>query len=230
MAAMKGKNKMIDVAECSNKRRRTQTLNIEPPSTDLQFSPPSPFSPSHDYSIPLLQPFHDHQQQQQETEVDQLMNCLMPQQNLIIDYHLTMMQRNVEEFWKRNLADEINKRKEIEARLNEREEQADRFRQMYFHYEKRAFELEQTMEQQVALAQRNAMRVVTPEEEVQSCLVDLNSVQRPEVTCKNCHTRPATMLWLPCRHLCVCLVCERRVKICPICGVRKTESIKIDLP
>ncbi|KAI3704964.1 hypothetical protein L1987_75194 [Smallanthus sonchifolius] len=239
------KNKMIYEGESSaaaNKRRRNEILNGENgvpftnpitqfPSanmlrqqhnlrpntavigTDLQLSPPSPI-----------------QQEEEEAEDDGLVSWLIPQQNFIINYHINLMQQSVEEFWRRNLAGEVKKRKEIEAKLKEKEEQADRFRQMYHFYEKRTFYLEEMVQQQLAAERVYAAPAVAPEEEVQSCLVDLNSVQRTDVKCKNCRTRPATMLWLPCRHLCVCLVCEWRVKACLICSVKKTESFKINLP
>ncbi|KAI7736850.1 hypothetical protein M8C21_013606 [Ambrosia artemisiifolia] len=167
---------------------------------------------------------------QEETEDDGFIDWIMPQQNFLINYHTNLMLQSVEEFWRRNLSEEIKKRKEIETKLKDKEQQADRFRQMYYFYEKRTFHLEQMVERQVAAERFYAAPPVAPDEEVQSCLNDLNSVQRMDVMCKNCLTRPATMLWLPCRHLCVCLVCERRVKACPICGLKKTESFKIDLP
>lgn len=136
------------------------------------------------------------------------------------------MLQTVEEFWRRNLAVELKKRSDLEAKLKDKEEQADRFKQMYYYYEKRTFHLEEMLQNHHC----NPVPVAAPQEEVQSCLVDLNTVQRMDVKCQNCQNRPATMLWLPCRHLCVCLVCERRVKACPICSVKKIESIKINLP
>ncbi|KAL8241580.1 hypothetical protein R6Q59_014934 [Mikania micrantha] len=246
MVQRKGKNKMIDAGECSaaaNKRRRNEILNgvngvpftnpiTQFPSSDLlrqrrdlpgmittaigtglQLSPPSPI-----------------QQQEEHAGDDGFVSWLISQQNFIMNYHVNLMLQSVEEFWKRNLVGEVKKRKETEAKLKEKEEQSDRFRQMYQYYEKRAFNLEEMLQQQVNAARCNTVPAVAPEEEVQSCLADLNSVPRTDVKCKNCRNRPATMLWLPCRHLCVCLVCERRVKVCPICSVTKTESFKINLP
>ncbi|KAI3808942.1 hypothetical protein L1987_24905 [Smallanthus sonchifolius] len=246
MAARKGKNKMIYEGESSpaaaNKRRRNEILNGEngvpftnpitqflsanilrqqrnfPPytaviGTNLQLSPPSPI-----------------QQEEEEAEDDGLVSWLIPQQNFIINYHINLMQQSVEEFWRRYLAGEVKKRKEIEAKLKEKEEQADRFRQMNHFYEKRTFHLEEMVQQQVAAERFYAAPAVAPEEEVQSCLVDLNSVQRTDVKCKNCRTRPATMLWLPCRHLCVCLV--YLFGDCGICSaedprfLRRTQSVR----
>lgn len=141
------------------------------------------------------------------------------------------MLQNVEQFWRRNLSEELQKRVEMERKLKEKEQQTDLFRQMYHHYEQRSFHLEETLRQRAdGEGCSNAVPPVAVEEEVQSCLFDLNSVQRMDMMCKNCRSRPATMLWLPCRHLCVCMVCERRVKICPICSAKKTESFKINLP
>lgn len=140
---------------------------------------------------------------------------------------MNQMQPSVEEFWRRNFADEINKRKEIEAKLIEKDEQVGRFREMYHIYEERAFHLEEMVQRKVA-GEGGGSAAITPEEEVESCnIVDLNSVSKMEMACKNCRSRPARMLWLHCRHVCVCLVCERRVETCPICGARKTESFMV---
>ncbi|KAK1421373.1 hypothetical protein QVD17_23657 [Tagetes erecta] len=247
MAPRKDKKKMIDVGEASsaaNKRTRRneilnatngvpfttpitqfpftnmfpihETQNTNVFATHLQFSPPSPIQ---------------HEEEEDETTADDgFISWIIPQQNFIINYHMNQMLQSVEEFWRRNLAGEIKKRTDLETKLKQKEEQADRFRQMYHYYEKRTFHLEEMLQQRVDADRCNAAPPIAPQEEVQSCLVDLNTVPRMDLKCQNCRNRPATMLWLPCRHLCVCLVCERRVKACPICSVKKIESLKINLP
>lgn len=141
-----------------------------------------------------------------------------------------LMMQSVEEFWWRNFVEEVKKRKEMEEKIKLKDEQAGRFRQMYHFYEERTFLLEDMLRRSVAGEGCSTAVAAVPEEQVESCFVDLNRVPRKDMACKNCQSRPATMLWLPCRHLCVCLICERRVKICPICGVQKTESFMINLP
>lgn len=145
---------------------------------------------------------------------------------------MNQLQLTMEEFWRRNVTEELKKIKELERKLKEKEQQVDLFRRMYHYYEERTFHLEETLQKRAAgEGCSNAAAVMAPEEEVQSCFIDLNnSPQRMDMMCKHCRTRPAAMLWLPCRHLSVCMICDRRVKNCPICSVKKTESLKINLP
>ncbi|XP_042755832.1 probable BOI-related E3 ubiquitin-protein ligase 3 [Lactuca sativa] len=248
MAPRKKKNKIHDEGEPSaaaNKRRRIELLNsttgvpftnpfTQFPSihllhqhsrnsprttaaidTDLQLSPPEPIAPD-----------------ESATADDHLLSSLVGQQNFLIGYHINQMMLSVEEFWRRNFAEEVKKRKEIEEKIKVKDEQAVRFRQMYHFYEERTFLLEDMLQRRVAGegCSTAAAAAAVPEEQVESCFVDLNSVPRKDMACRNCRSRPATMLWLPCRHLCVCLVCERRVKICPICSVQKTESLMVNFP
>ncbi|KAJ0466065.1 putative transcription factor C2H2 family [Helianthus annuus] len=240
MAPRKNKNKIIDECETSaaaNKRMRMDILNrtngvpftsrfnqfpsihmlqqqqqrnpTQNIGSDLRLAPPSPVPP----------------------EDDGFISTLIPQQNFIINYHMNLMVQSVEDFWRRNLAGEIQKRMEMERVLKEKEEQVERFRNMYHFYEERTFVLENMGPNRFAgEGPSGGGAGAALEEEVQSCHVEVKEDQRMEIRCRNCLNRPASMLWLPCRHLSVCLVCERRVKNCPICRVKKTESIQINLP
>ncbi|KAI7749320.1 hypothetical protein M8C21_023655 [Ambrosia artemisiifolia] len=182
----------------------------KPIGTDLRLAPPSPVR---------LRP-----QDQLDAADDGLISTLIPQQNFIINYHMNQMVQSVEELWRRNLAEELKKRKEMERMLKDKEEQVERFRQMYHFYEERAFVLENM---RVTGEGSSGRGVGTGEEEVQSCYV---GGERMEIKCRNCLNRAASMLWLPCRHLSVCMMCERRVKNCPICSVKKTQSFHINMP
>ncbi|XP_024982340.1 probable BOI-related E3 ubiquitin-protein ligase 2 [Cynara cardunculus var. scolymus] len=238
MAPMKNKNKIICEGECSaaaSKRRRIELLNPitefpssisllqrqrNPPQnttaigTRLQLSPPSAFPQRED---------------EKDAADDDALSSLIPQQNFIINYHINQMLLSVNEFWRSNLAEEVKKRKDMEASLKQKDELVDRFRQMYHYYEERTCFLEEVLQRRMTGEECSGAGAAAAEEEVESCFVELNSVGNAEMICRNCRSRPATMVWLPCRHLCVCLVCERRVKLCPICGVQKTESFMINL-
>lgn len=48
--------------------------------------------------------------------------------------------------------------------------------------------------------------------------------------CKACEGREPRMLLLPCRHLCLCRSCDGMVDACPVCFVRKTASVEINMP
>lgn len=139
------------------------------------------------------------------------------------------MLQSIEYFWRKTVTGEFEKRKEMERRLKDKEEQVELLRKLYLHYEEKTFCLENNIGQPRFVGEPSR---VAPQEDAHSCFVDPNRGQRTvvDIKCRKCNSRRACMLWLPCRHLCVCLVCERRLKNCPICGVKKTGSFQIDLP
>ncbi|KAL4576019.1 hypothetical protein LXL04_012107 [Taraxacum kok-saghyz] len=242
MAPRKNKKQINDETDflmTANKRRKFELLNsttgVPLTNTISQFpaleflhqqcNPPPQTTVIHT-DLNLSPPLATHQDEE-AAAYDDHFNSLIPPQNFLIGYHINQMRLSMEEFWRRNLGEEVKKRKEIEAILKQKEELADRLRHMYHFYEERTFKLEQMVERRVA---GEGCSTLVREEEVESCFVDPKSSPGTDISCRNCRSRRATMLWLPCRHLCVCLVCERRVKVCPICGVRKTESFMINLP
>ncbi|CAM8995521.1 unnamed protein product [Rhodiola kirilowii] len=48
--------------------------------------------------------------------------------------------------------------------------------------------------------------------------------------CKACRRRPASVVLLPCRHLCVCAACDGAVAACPYCFTMKNSSVEVFLP
>ncbi|CAO2837917.1 unnamed protein product [Amaranthus hypochondriacus] len=48
-------------------------------------------------------------------------------------------------------------------------------------------------------------------------------------SCKMCRTRVASVLLLPCRHLCVCRECDDVVQACPICMSFRTAGVEVYL-
>uniref|UniRef100_A0A7N0RA45 RING-type domain-containing protein n=1 Tax=Kalanchoe fedtschenkoi TaxID=63787 RepID=A0A7N0RA45_KALFE len=48
--------------------------------------------------------------------------------------------------------------------------------------------------------------------------------------CKACRRQAASVVLLPCRHLCVCAACDSAVAACPYCFTMKTSSVEAILP
>lgn len=55
----------------------------------------------------------------------------------------------------------------------------------------------------------------------------VNSEDR--LKCKSCGVNEMSMIILPCRHLCLCKVCEGRTNMCPICFSVKKWGVEIHL-
>ncbi|KAK6123513.1 hypothetical protein DH2020_042750 [Rehmannia glutinosa] len=47
------------------------------------------------------------------------------------------------------------------------------------------------------------------------------------IQCRGCNAKGASVLILPCRHLCLCTDCEGLANVCPICQVMKTASVHV---
>ncbi|KAK3119029.1 hypothetical protein QOZ80_9BG0712600 [Eleusine coracana subsp. coracana] len=81
--------------------------------------------------------------------------------------------------------------------------------------------------------------VSPPNDDAQSCCfveakkdVDVATATSSPATkwaCKACGVGEATVLLLPCRHLCLCKVCEPRMNSCPACLAVKNASIHVAL-
>lgn len=47
--------------------------------------------------------------------------------------------------------------------------------------------------------------------------------------CRWCGGREASVLVMPCRHLCLCTDCERVSDVCPVCRFPKSGSVEINM-
>lgn len=47
--------------------------------------------------------------------------------------------------------------------------------------------------------------------------------------CRGCGKRVASVVVLPCRHLCVCTECDARFRVCPVCLTVKNSTVEIYL-
>ena len=47
--------------------------------------------------------------------------------------------------------------------------------------------------------------------------------------CRWCGLKEAAVLVMPCRHLCLCVDCERVADTCPVCHIPKSGSVEINM-
>lgn len=48
-----------------------------------------------------------------------------------------------------------------------------------------------------------------------------------QMNCRACRVKEVNVLFLPCRHLCLCMDCEGFIDVCPVCRVMKTASVQV---
>ncbi|RRT45910.1 hypothetical protein B296_00028900 [Ensete ventricosum] len=65
-------------------------------------------------------------------------------------------------------------------------------------------------------------------EDAESAYVDPNRVEQ-EVACRTCRWRRASMVLLPCRHLCLCDACDAAAELCPVCACARAGSVGVFL-
>lgn len=53
----------------------------------------------------------------------------------------------------------------------------------------------------------------------------VDSTGRP--SCKGCGKRLASLVLLPCRHLCLCIECDVEAQCCPLCRSIRTSSVEV---
>ena len=58
-----------------------------------------------------------------------------------------------------------------------------------------------------------------------------NVMLKEMARCKQCCDETSSVLFLPCRHLCVCLLCSYIVNNCPSCGehISQRSQYKLDI-
>lgn len=100
--------------------------------------------------------------------------------------------------------------------------------------------LEQVLAAQICVVKEDdeARRVVIePADDAQSCCCGENEglddgaaeASTPARVCRSCGGSEATVLLLPCRHLCLCAFCGPTVDFCPLCGCATSGSVNVNL-
>lgn len=68
-------------------------------------------------------------------------------------------------------------------------------------------------------------------EDAESAYIDPDRVvvSPPGPSCKACRKRVASVVLLPCRHLCLCSHCDSSAQACPVCFSPRTSSVEVFL-
>ncbi|KAE8677391.1 hypothetical protein F3Y22_tig00111513pilonHSYRG00015 [Hibiscus syriacus] len=66
-------------------------------------------------------------------------------------------------------------------------------------------------------------------EDAESAYVDPERMTASGPSCKACWTRAASVVLLPCRHLCLCTECDRVAQMCPVCLAVRNSSVEVFL-
>ncbi|KAK2372393.1 E3 ubiquitin-protein ligase BOI [Trifolium repens] len=74
-----------------------------------------------------------------------------------------------------------------------------------------------------------ALGVEGQAEDAESGYIDPDRVVISGHKCKGCEKRVASVVVLPCRHLCVCNECDTHFRVCPVCLTVKNSTVEIYL-
>ena len=66
-------------------------------------------------------------------------------------------------------------------------------------------------------------------EDAESGYIDPDRVLVSGPKCRGCGKRVASIVVLPCRHLCVCTECDTHFRVCPVCLTVKNSTVEIFL-
>ncbi|XP_038888350.1 BOI-related E3 ubiquitin-protein ligase 1-like [Benincasa hispida] len=66
-------------------------------------------------------------------------------------------------------------------------------------------------------------------DDAESAHIDPERVAISGPSCKACRKRLASMLILPCRHLCLCTDCDQVAQTCPLCLSKRSSSVEVYL-
>lgn len=126
-----------------------------------------------------------------------------------------------------------NKRMELEVCLRRAEMESESWQRAAKANEAMVMDLSYTLEQM-----RERMVLVSNRaDDAESCCGSYNRKEEEKevkeeeknrkIVCKRCNSRNSCVLFLPCRHLCSCKLCEAFLDSCPVCKSAKDTSMEV---
>ncbi|KAI4315176.1 hypothetical protein L6164_028017 [Bauhinia variegata] len=73
------------------------------------------------------------------------------------------------------------------------------------------------------------MGAVGQAEDAESAYVDPDRFALSGPKCRGCGKRVASVVVLPCRHLCICTECDAQFRACPVCLIVKKSTVEVNL-
>ncbi|KAH9622555.1 hypothetical protein KSS87_020078 [Heliosperma pusillum] len=128
------------------------------------------------------------------------------------------------------IAEATKKTMELEEVVRRMEIENQTWQRISSQNEAMCFSLKNTLEQ-LQQKQQVCSSSSSSSNDVESCCkVSENNNQIEETTtkmafCKVCNSRNASVLMLPCRHMCSCKVCDELLHACPVCKSPKMATI-----
>ncbi|KAM0935485.1 putative transcription factor C2H2 family [Dioscorea sansibarensis] len=66
-----------------------------------------------------------------------------------------------------------------------------------------------------------------PADDAESAHIDPARAEPSPKACRACHSRPLSVVLMPCRHLCLCSACDAAELSCPVCHSVRTGSVQV---
>ncbi|KAF3793024.1 E3 ubiquitin-protein ligase [Nymphaea thermarum] len=133
----------------------------------------------------------------------------------------------VERIATRKLREKETERERVSRRNAELEEKVEQLRAeaRFWQAAARAQEAAAaTLQARLASAEAMPSRAGEEPDDAESC--NFEPVLGPMGPCRECRRKEASVVVLPCRHLCVCCLCARSLTHCPLCGNVRTACIE----
>ncbi|XP_044480273.1 probable BOI-related E3 ubiquitin-protein ligase 2 [Mangifera indica] len=150
------------------------------------------------------------------------------QQLVIVLENMESKAMNLMRLKEEDLAQARKKRMELEVYLRKAEMESESWQRVAKENEAMVMDLSNTLEQ---VRQRKVLVSNNRADGAESCSGSWYEEEVKEenrkIACKRCNFRNSCIIFLPCRHLCSCRLCEASLDSCPVCNSAKETSMEV---